>query len=600
MKKANYARFGMLLTFVCLVFLSANALSRHTSEVQTIYTKSNGASVVNDQAPKLDTFSLIQDQSEPALQTLNPAVPGLTDTPFLLTTAPGITLPAGVDPKLAKELEELHKETIDPKNQPKPEELEMVYFKVWQMVGSKFYDESKLVNWHLWADKYKGKLKTIADLDKALTEMVGSLNDRWTTYTSLESTVRNQVILKSGIVPLGIALAPLPDGNFRIEALLWNSNAWKINRFRPGDVVKSISLIPPPPEAKEAKNAKAASHATPAPATSPEIHNLSGMTKEAVNELLLAKTGTQADIVINHDGEDETVSVTFAPTEASTIEVSLLPDKIGYMHLPSFGNSEEEAKKLAQGFPQALFALHHNANGNLQGLILDLRGNTGGVVQLAQNIASLFLDTGTFIKTRAREGRNVVMQEQQFAPSNASDFYGMPKELATFVVAMQKIPLVVLVDGSSVSSSEILASTLRDNKRALVIGSQTFGKAVVFISLPLPTKGDLQITVLHYLTPGGEDISEKGLTPSVVVDQPRNSSIDKQLIVATQAIHQLKQQMSDPWAPAILQQGDGEDSDNSLLLWGIGLGLILLGLALTQYHHHLKGQKPKGPGNKKR
>jgi C-terminal processing protease CtpA/Prc len=102
-----------------------------------------------------------------------------------------------------------------------------------------------------------------------------------------------------------------------------------------------------------------------------------------------------------------------------------------------------------------------------------------------------------------------------------------------------EVPLTVLVNGSSASSSEILTGTLKDNKRAIIIGTQTFGKAVAYTGEQIKPLGELQITVMHYLTPSGYDLANKGIEPDLVIDRSRGGSIDEQLAAAVTVINQM-------------------------------------------------------------
>jgi len=98
------------------------------------------------------------------------------------------------------------------------------------------------------------------------------------------------------------------------------------------------------------------------------------------------------------------------------------------------------------------------------------------------------------------------------------EYLGAPKQIVALFNRLHTVPMAVLVDGSSASSAEILTGTLKDNQRAVVIGTQTFGKAVAFVRIPLST-GMLQVTTMHYLTPNGYDLANKGIHPDIVLDR---------------------------------------------------------------------------------
>ena len=143
----------------------------------------------------------------------------------------------------------------------------------------------------------------------------------------------------------------------------------------------------------------------------------------------------------------------------------------------------------------------------VNGFVLDLRGNPGGLLLASVDIARMWMDNGAIVREVEREGGS--------------------KNFAADHTALTKQPLVVLVDGNSASASEILAGALKDNRRAVVVGSQTFGKALVQQLQPLSDGSGMTVTVSHYFTPKGTDINHKGIAPNVRIDL--TSSQQKQL-----------------------------------------------------------------------
>jgi carboxyl-terminal processing protease len=151
------------------------------------------------------------------------------------------------------------------------------------------------------------------------------------------------------------------------------------------------------------------------------------------------------------------------------------------------------------------------------GIVLDLRGNPGGLLQQAVAVSSLFLRDGV-----------VVTLEGAHQPRKVFSVFGHP--------VAPKLPLVVLVDRYTASSAEIVASALRDNHRALLIGERTYGKAVVQSIDPILGGGALAITTARYLTPAGTDISQIGLAPNVKVADDRRTAIDDVLAAGLSAL----------------------------------------------------------------
>ncbi|MDE5082463.1 MAG: S41 family peptidase, partial [Trichodesmium sp. St18_bin1] len=162
---------------------------------------------------------------------------------------------------------------------------------------------------------------------------------------------------------------------------------------------------------------------------------------------------------------------------------------IGYIRLQEFS---------AHAGEQMERAIEDLNNQNPDGYVLDLRGNPGGLLRVSIDIARMWMNKGAIVSTVNRDG------DRQEVRANRS--------------ALTNKPTVVLVDGDSASASEILAGALKDNGRAKVIGDQTFGKALVQSVHSLSDGSGLAVTIAHYYTPKGTDISKKGVTPDVVIN----------------------------------------------------------------------------------
>lgn len=170
---------------------------------------------------------------------------------------------------------------------------------------------------------------------------------------------------------------------------------------------------------------------------------------------------------------------------------------IGYIRLSQFQQKSDYELR------QALQELNTLSGGSLSGLVLDLRNNPGGLLDQAIKVADLFLDSGEIVSTR---GRN----KQENAVYRATNIAG--KEQGHY-------PIVILVNGGSASAAEIVAGALQDHKRALVMGTQSFGKGSVQSLIELSDKSGLRLTTARYFTPNGTSIQARGITPDIHVEQ---------------------------------------------------------------------------------
>ncbi|MBO4351668.1 MAG: PDZ domain-containing protein [Proteobacteria bacterium] len=212
---------------------------------------------------------------------------------------------------------------------------------------------------------------------------------------------------------------------------------------------------------------------------------------EAV-ELLKGEPDTTVHLTVMRQGwkTSKIIDVVRAEISIPSLESEELGDKIGYIKLKSFqGNSQ---KDLAQALEKMSTDM-----GSIEGLILDLRGNPGGLLDQAVLVADNFLDEGAIVTT---VGVSDMMQKTR----NASKGTTQPS-----------YPIIVLLDSSSASASEIVAGALKNNDRALIVGDTSFGKGSVQVLYELPDKSALKLTIGQYLTPGNQSIQSVGIVPDI-------------------------------------------------------------------------------------
>jgi carboxyl-terminal processing protease len=185
-----------------------------------------------------------------------------------------------------------------------------------------------------------------------------------------------------------------------------------------------------------------------------------------------------------------------------SVKSRTLEDGYGYVRLVQFQEPTSDELKAA------LKELRKENEGNLKGLILDLRNNPGGLLDQAVKVSDTFLDHGLIVYTDGREeGSRMEFSAQ--AKDTESDF-----------------PMVVLINGGSASASEIVAGALQDHERAIIIGTQSFGKGSVQTIIPLSDDSGLRLTTARYYTPRGTSIQVRGITPDILVSQVEVKNVE--------------------------------------------------------------------------
>jgi carboxyl-terminal processing protease len=211
---------------------------------------------------------------------------------------------------------------------------------------------------------------------------------------------------------------------------------------------------------------------------------------------LRGKPGTKVVVSVERAGWDapRPFEIVREVIRVKAVEARSLSPGVLHVRIKQFQERTDEEVRAA-------LEAHKKAHGELQGVVLDLRGNPGGLLDQAVRVADLFLASGTIVTTRGRGGKTL---EEQTA-----------RDSGTFT----GFPMVVLIDGGAASASEIVAGALQDHGRALLMGTRSFGKGSVQSLIPLPDGSGLKLTVARYYTPKGRSIQERGIVPDVVVEQ---------------------------------------------------------------------------------
>ncbi|WP_054660664.1 S41 family peptidase, partial [Stenotrophomonas pictorum] len=222
-------------------------------------------------------------------------------------------------------------------------------------------------------------------------------------------------------------------------------------------------------------------------------------------EPLRGPAGTSVVLTIERAGEKPfDVSVTRETIRVTSVRSKMLEPGYGYIRISTF------QADTGSDFQKHVAQLQAQAGGKLKGLVLDLRSNPGGLLTAAVQVADDLLEKGGIVSTRGR-----------ISISDAT-FDATPGDL------MQGAPVVVLTDAGSASASEVLAGALRDNQRARIVGSRTFGKGSVQTVLPLDNGDSVKLTTARYYTPSGKSIQATGIIPDVEL-QPDPADLPKDL-----------------------------------------------------------------------
>ena len=211
-------------------------------------------------------------------------------------------------------------------------------------------------------------------------------------------------------------------------------------------------------------------------------------------DIMRGTAGTQVKVIMLRGTEEITFNLTRAQISVNRIESGMLTDDIGYIFLYEF------AGDCAQKFQTAVDEL---VGKGAKGLIIDLRDNPGGWVDDAEAIGDIFLDKGTLCYLQYKDGR---------------------REYYRTKAGKTELPLVILMNENSASSSEILAGALKDRADATIVGVQSYGKGIVQTVLPLAGGAGMQMTVAQYYTPNGNAVHKLGITPDVEIPLPKGDN----------------------------------------------------------------------------
>ncbi len=369
-------------------------------------------------------------------------------------------------------------ESANPKAAAAQAEANTLYEEAWNVINQEYVDgQFNGQNWGQWRYRFQGKLKDPQDAYVAIGTMVASLNDEYTRFLRPRDMSEQTMSIDSKLYGVGIQISKR-DNKLMVLATIDGTPADKAGLL-PKDVITFI-----------------------------DTYETAGMSVEDAADRIRGERGTYVTLTIKRNQQQLKKRIQRDEIKLKSVFTKPMKDpRIGYVRLSSFiseamlGEMDDVMRKVQ----------------DKQALIVDLRGNYGGLLTNAVEIADMFLDSGDIVSIVNRDKDRRVYDAHPGA--------------------IFRRPMVVLIDGGSASASEILSGALKDNKRATLIGSQSFGKGLVQKINNLSNGAGINITISKYLTPNGTDINKKGIEPDIKVsftEQDFYSMRDPQLDRATQ------------------------------------------------------------------
>ena len=309
-------------------------------------------------------------------------------------------------------------------------------------------------------------------IEEAINGMLTSL-DPHSSYLNAKRFRETQVQTRGEFGGLGIEVT-MENGLVKVVSPIEDTPAFRAG-VKPGDLVTHLDEKP-----------------------------VMGMTLSDAVEMMRGPPGSDLVLSIRREGREPfDVTVTRAVIKIQSVK-SRLEGAVGYVRITQF-NSQTNG-----GIERAFEGFNEQLGDKLRGVVLDLRFNPGGLLDQAIAVSDAFLEQGEIVSTHSRQS------------DDTQRYNARPGDLA------RGLPMVVLINEGSASASEIVAGALQDHRRAMILGTRTFGKGSVQTIIPLPGHGAMRLTTARYYTPSGRSIQAKGIDPDVVVAQARVEEVEQE------------------------------------------------------------------------
>lgn len=228
-----------------------------------------------------------------------------------------------------------------------------------------------------------------------------------------------------------------------------------------------------------------------------------GLTLSEAVDKMRGTVGAPIEIIVRREGEEEalTFNIVRDIIKIKSVRSKVLDDSIGYVRITTFNQNTFD------GVKESIGEIKKRIGDHIKGYIIDLRNNPGGLLDQAIYVSDAFIDKGEIVSTRGRNERDT--KRDNATPGDLAD----------------GLPIIVLINGGSASASEIVSGALQDHRRALIVGTKSFGKGSVQTVIPMIGHGAMRLTTARYYTPSGRSIQAEGIEPDIKVEMAKIESV---------------------------------------------------------------------------